>query len=172
MIVSIFLILVLVIDTIIAVFGDLILIKTKLKCCKKYLAEIDYFTDEVRMNNYGAYTVFVVVKYYDSGEEKKAVIYKDKRDKYGDKIEIVTNGDLTARRSVIFPDKLTIVGTVKDFIVATIFGLFMYEIGDLYAVFGIGILLLAYVLYLIIYPLAREACDEDIKRSLGWPYHK
>lgn len=167
----VFLIMVLIIDTFMQVFGDLILIKTKLKHYKKYPAEIIYFTDEVRMNNKGGYTVLAVVKYFDSKKERKALVFKDKRDKYGDRIEIVTNGDLTARNSIVFPNKLGIASLIKDLVVMIVFGFFLYTIADLYAVVATALLLLVYVLYLAIYPLTREATDKYVKKVIGWPDH-
>ena len=172
MIITVLIILILIIVIITDVFGDLILIKTKLRRCNKYSAEIIYFTDKVKMNHKGGYDDFTVVKYYDAKEERKTFIYKDKRDKYGDRIEIVTNGELTARNGIVIPEGLGVLSIVKTLVFSLIGGPILYNIGDLYAVFGIGTVFLFFLLYLLIYPLAREACDEDIKRSLGWPYHK
>ena len=73
--------------------GDWVYMKRKLRNCKPIIAEIIYFDKVYREQ-------LVIVSYKINELQQNIVISKALKDKIGDKIEIVTDGEIAVRKKI------------------------------------------------------------------------
>lgn len=141
--------------------GDQIVIKTKLKNADICVAEIVDF-EEV---NFIKGSIFVtIVKYMKNDVEKTAIVYKGKKDKIGNKIVIVTDGNIAARDTFYIKEEMSI-GAIIVFI-GVVF--FLAQRSEEYFTYASIIMLVIVALLAILHPYTYESHNCEIKRKLGW----
>lgn len=155
-------IIMLLIGIIISLLGDIIVIKKRLKKYPTVIADIIYF-EEVQLFRGGS--CIAVVKYMKDNVEKSAIIHKAKKDKIGDKVEIVTDGKLAARNSIVLKQDLSIGGIIGSVIVMVLFGQY---IDNLYASLAFNCMVVIEFFLMITYPYVYEAHYCEMKDRLGW----
>ncbi|MBQ9984388.1 MAG: hypothetical protein IJP29_07340 [Lachnospiraceae bacterium] len=148
------------------VCGDLLIAKTKLKYAKRFVAEIAYFA-EIEVSR-SSPAVLTVVKYLDNGKEKKAVFYKDKRDKVGKKIEIVASDKLAVRNGIFYPVELKIIRVILVSVIMIWLGPYLYEYFDIVIVVIMGLTMLLLTVMSVCDICFREMFDDELKSALHW----
>ena len=142
---------------------DWIYAKIRLRDYNPIIAEVIYF-DEVSFIK-GSSKV-TIVSYKNNGLQRDAVILKAKKDKIGDKIEIITDGKIAVRKNVVLKEDQDIgMGTIIFIIMLILSKCFGSDEGTMTALY----FLLTIVLFLaVLHPLVYEAFDSEIKKKLGW----
>ncbi len=148
--------------------GDYIIIKTHLKYYKPITAEIIDLDYAKYLKGGEAVTI---VTYEKNGKNKDAIITNQKKDKIGDKVEIITDGVIAirAKKNV---DKLTVFLHILLGFVMIGYGYFMYSTGLEIPTAGILVTLLICGSLIASQPFLAESSDRNRKRALGWHNYK
>lgn len=145
--------------------GDLIFIKMRLHNCNPVMAEIIYF-DEISFIK-GSCKV-TIVNYLNNGSQQDAVILRAKKDKIGDKIQIVTDGNIAVRKNVAIKEGRSAGINIIFLIGLLIVGKYIIFNEEIICMFALATLLGVMLIIVILYPLFYKAYDSEIKEKLGW----
>lgn len=138
---------------------DWIYMKRKLRNCKPIIAEIIYF-DKVRRER------LAIVSYKINDLQQNAVISKAFKDKIGDKIEIVTDGEIAVRKKIELKDNKGVIDATVFLVIMLVVLWYTGPIDELtVALFFWIIWVLMYIIFL---PLIYKVGDNYIKEKLGW----
>ena len=164
---NISIILLLVYDSIVIIIsfaGDCFYIKREIRNFKPITAEIIYF-DEASFGRGGSYPV-TIVSYTINGIQRDAVISKAQRDRVGDKIEIVTDGEIAIRKKLALKNSER---TRISSVVFVVFFVILWNVGPIDEVtISLTFIIIMMMLYVIFYPLIYKVHDSYIKEKLGW----
>lgn len=154
-----------VLGTMLSMFGEWLVIKTRLRNCKTYIGEIVYF-DEIPLMR-GAHMISVI-NYQDNGKSRDAIIIKAKRDVVGAKISIVTDGNLAVRKKIAMAEKGSS-GVYIAAVIVLIIGQFNLNASQMFFLdAALLITLVGLIIILLFYPFLYEITDQSMKDRLGW----
>lgn len=142
---------------------DWIYAKIRLRGYNPILAEVIYF-DEVQFVK-GSSKV-TIVSYKSNGLQRDAVILKAKKDKIGDKIEIVTDGKIAVRKKIALKEDQHF-GVGIFALVVMLFFLKSFGPDEELLIAAYFVLIIG-LLFTVLHPLVYEAFDSEIKEKLGW----
>lgn len=149
--------------TILSFAEDWVFIKRRLRDYEPIVAEVIYF-DEVSVIK-GISNV-TIVSYKSNGLQKDAVILKAKKDKIGDKIEIVTDGKIAVRKKIALKEDQHF--GVSIFALGIILFFLKYSGSDEGGMTAVYFMFIMEVIFAIFYPVIYEAFDSEVKEKLGW----
>ncbi len=142
--------------------GDLIVVKTKLKYSPHFMAEIICF-DEIHY--FRGVSKVSIVKYKTGDKEKVTLVDKSKKDKIGDQVHIVTDGNLTARNELVNKNDS------YGYIVLIVLGLFFFgrsgmDVEVIGGFIALGFMSLVMLIFIVAYPLFYEMHYQELKEKL------
>lgn len=144
---------------------DYFVIKTRLKNCRPVIGKIVYF-DEVQFFRSG-YHVSIVE--YMSGEiTKNAIILKSNKDKIGDEIEIVTDGDLAVRKKIVIKQDNNWGAFLVVFLVLFLGRDNLVTGAEQFIIISQLVIICILMVVMFIYPSLHEIFDREVKKGLGW----